>query len=1182
MKKLNPLELPLNKSVLIEASAGTGKTFTIANIYLRLLLGVGCSPLTVEQILVVTFTKAATEELKARIRKNIQQCADFLKDKIDGETANNEKSYANNLDFLEQLYPQINDIHEALLRLSIAEREVDTASVFTIHGFCQKMLVQFAFESGVRFDLDLQPSQSDLLKKLSEEVWRELFYPQNLAMTSVVSEELSTPEQALNTVKSFLSQDLPLSAESLEQDFSHHLAEYERFISEVKAYWLQNGEDLAEVIRHDLANKVTLHGGWYRAAAFETGVLVMNDWANSASRKLPEELALFTADRIASGTKKNCEPMENEHLAKNQDFLTAYKQDFEHRLYAVLSYRFLLSLQEKLNAHKRSHPQRSFDDLLTMLNQALKQQKTGEALAQKIRSLYPFAMIDEFQDTDLTQYEIFSHIFMAENAGNGFVMIGDPKQSIYKFRGADIFTYLEAAKAAQEQFTLGKNWRSLPPVVQAVNNLFHFANEQVSPFLYQDIGFHPVEADESKGSLVSEQGHFVCYSTEKTKLDDFAEICAYQIHQQLKAMATGSFGVEKEGVFKPFAAKDIAILVRKGSQAKRIKNALAKRQIKSVYLAEADSVFASEIATDLSWLLQAALNPYHSKALFSALGSTLWGLTAAKIYRYKENEMLLDTKVNQFVEYNTIWKTQGVLPMLNHIYLEQGIIERLKSLPNADRLMTDLLHLTEILQEQSALLESEAELVRWYEKQLLEAESDSPSDEQKLRLESEEELIKIVTIHGSKGLQYPIVWLPFVGQKTETPSFSSFGIYRNNAGEQGWYFGTPNEEAQTRLQNEEYAEDLRLFYVALTRAESQINLVVPKEISGWSPLHYLLAEAQLPNEKEKGNVADYLAAKESLAQIIEVENELPQEIWEAAEQEHAYQANVFQGNIRVVGQVTSFSSLYAQHERLSEGKSNLVADFALDRDMAVEMVENDYAVEVALLSPFTFPHGTKVGTILHRFFEHCHFGQPIEPETVVQVCEQLDLAEDWIEPTQQWFERILATPLGEGGFSLNQINEKQRLNEWQFYLRLKNEKALGQLNHLLKQHSPLAKKLPELQLPQLEGFVRGFVDCIVQMNGKFYIIDYKSNFLGYLPQNYSVENLQKEIGKQRYDLQYLLYTLAVHRYLTARLGENYDYDRDFGGVAYLFLRAMNGEDTSGVYFDKPCKKLIEEMDLLFG
>ncbi|HHW7506889.1 TPA: exodeoxyribonuclease V subunit beta [Mannheimia haemolytica] len=1173
MKNLNPIQLPLNKSVLIEASAGTGKTFTIANLYLRLLLGIGCNPLTVEQILVVTFTKAATEELKNRIRKNIQQCADFLKDQADGLEAESTKSYRNNLDFLAQIYPLIPNIREALLRLSIAEREIDTASVFTIHGFCQKMLVQFAFESGVRFDLDLQPNQSDLLKKLSEEVWREQFYPQDLAITYAVAEQLGTPEYALNAVRRYLSTELPEPNASLNQDIAEHLAQYQQFINEVKSYWKTHSDELVETIRHDLKHKITLHGGWYRSTTFEAGVEVMNQWANSQHNHFPAELYLFTTEKIAAGTKKSCEPIDSPHLAKNQAFLTAYKERFENSLSAMLQYQFLIALKAKLAEYKQSHPQRSFDDLLTMLNQALKNPHTGEALAQKIRAMYPFAMIDEFQDTDLTQYEIFSQIFMAENVENGFIMIGDPKQSIYKFRGADIFTYLRAAKQADEQFTLGKNWRSLPEVVQAVNNLFSFANQN-SPFLYADIGFHPVEADSQKGNLVSEQGHFVSYITENSKLDDLAEICAYQIHQQLEAMEKGKFGVEKNGEFQSFAAKDIAILVRKGSQAKRIKKALAKHNIKSVYLAESASVFGSEIATELCWLLQAGLNPYNYKALLSALGSTLWGLSAAEIYRHKENEMLWDLKVNQFVEYSTIWKEQGVLPMLHKIYLEQGIIERLKGLENADRLITDLLHLTEILQETSQTLESEAELVRWYEKQI---SSPDFNDEQQLRLESEEELIKIVTIHGSKGLQYPIVWLPFAAEKSEAETKVNLGLYRNAEGELDWYLG--EEEAAEQIRNEAYAEDLRLFYVALTRAESQLNLVLPKMISGWSPLHYLLAEGELP--KDKASVADYFAKKQILADIIEVAEHLPFSRWENDVIDENYQAKTFSGNIRVVGQITSFTSLYAQHERFSEAKADKVMDLVQDRDVHIETIEPDYSSETAAFSPFQFPHGVKVGTVLHQFFEHCRFGAEIDKESVAKVCEQLGLSEEWIEPTALWFERILNTPLAQSNFCLKQIDETKRLNEWQFYLRLKNDKALHQLNALLKQHSPLAKTLPELQLPQLEGFVRGFVDCIVQMEGKFYLIDYKSNFLGYLPQNYAKEHIQREIGRQRYDLQYLLYTLALHRYLTARLGEKYDYERDFGGVAYLFLRAMNGENDNGVYFDKPTKQLIEEMERLF-
>ncbi|AWW34969.1 exodeoxyribonuclease V subunit beta [Mannheimia varigena] len=1174
MNNLNPITLPLNKSVLIEASAGTGKTFTIANIYLRLLLGVGCLPLTVEQILVVTFTKAATEELKNRIRKNIQQCADFLKDKVNGECIEG-KSYANNLEFLEQFYPHIHHIHEALLRLSIAEREIDTASVFTIHSFCQKMLVQFAFESGVRFDLDLQPNQSDLLKKLSEDVWREQFYPQGVEESEIISTELATPESALSAVRNYLASELPEPNAFLNQDFSEHLVKYKQFIDEVKKEWIKNSKELTTLIREDLAAKKSLHGNKYRANKFEDIVTEMNVWVNTASLVLPKEFHRLTENMIVASTKDKCEPINSSYLAKNQTFLTAYKEQFENSLKAILLYQFLIGLKTKLAEYKQSHPERGFDDLLIMLNQALKNPQTGKALAQKIRSIYPFAMIDEFQDTDLTQYEIFSQIFMVEQSDNGFIMIGDPKQSIYKFRGADIFTYLRAAKQADEQFTLGKNWRSLPEVVQAVNNLFYFANKEKSPFLYDDIAFHPVESDDRKGKLISEQGHFVCYTSEKTKLDDVAEICAYQIHQQLNAMSEGNFGIEKNGEFKPFEPKDIAILVRKGSQAKRIKKALAKRNIKSVYLAESASVFGSEIATELCWILQAGLNPYNYKALLSALGSTLWGLSAAEIYRYKENEMLWDLKVNQFVEYSTIWKEQGILPMLHKIYLEQGIIERLKGLPNADRLITDLLHLTEILQETSQALESEAELVRWYEKQI---SSPDFNDEQQLRLESEEELIKIVTIHGSKGLQYPIVWLPFAAEKSEGDTKVNLGLYRNQKGDLDWYLG--EEEVKEQIQNEAYAEDLRLFYVALTRAESQLNLVLPKMISGWSPLHYLLAEGELP--KDKTSVVDYFNQKQISADIIEVAGHLPLSRWESGKTEESYQAKTFSGNIRVVGQITSFTSLYAQHERFSEGKAERVIDLAQDRDVHIELIEPDYTMETDAFSPFQFPHGIKVGTVLHSFLEHCRFSEQIDKESVAKVCEQLGLSEEWIEPTLGWFERIFATPLPEANFCLKEIDETKRLNEWQFYLRLKNDKALHQLNALLKQHSPLAKNLPELQLPQLEGFVRGFVDCIVQMNGKFYLIDYKSNFLGYLPQNYSAENIQREMGRQRYDLQYLLYTLAVHRYLTARLGENYDYDRDFGGVAYLFLRAMNGEDTSGVYFDKPCKKLIEEMDLLFG
>ncbi|WGE34352.1 exodeoxyribonuclease V subunit beta [Actinobacillus genomosp. 1] len=1200
MKTLSPIELPLNCTALIEASAGTGKTFTMANLYLRLLLGIGCAPLTVEQILVVTFTKAATEELRDRIRKNIKACRIFLQE------YDTEKSYDTN-DFFFQLAQRIEGVEEAILRLRIAEREIDLASIFTIDSFCQKMLFQFAFDSGVRFDSDLQPDENDLLRRISEEVWREMFYPMTLNETALVVQFLGTPEKALGEIKRFIGKDLPeLSAEQrwIQADFAHYAQQSNDFFSQAKQHWLNNGEKIVGLVQAELAKtyakgiKKSLSRASYKSNLISDWIEKVNRWANSEDTFLPKEFERFCQDFMQSKAEAGAEPLSDPLFVKNQQIWTAYHIQFTpDKQKAILVYQYLSAIRQKMTDYKATHSEKSFDDLRAFLNQALKSER-GEILAEQIRRLFPFAMIDEFQDTDKEQYEIFYKIFMqGERKNRGFIMIGDPKQSIYKFRGADIFTYLTASQQAQEKRTLPKNWRSLPEIVTATNRLFEFPESvEHSPFLYDGIRFQTVEHKQTDAQLVGAE-HFNCYLQAEFNEQEAAEHCAYQIQQQLKVMEAGDFGLNfaKDKVFTAFQAKDIAILVRGKNQAILLKEALATRGIRSVFLSDRRSVYASDIAQELKWVLYACLNPSHQANVLTAIGSSLWGLSAAEIYRLKNDENAWDRQVSAFIHYQQIWQQQGILPMLHQLFMQEGIIHRLRAGADSDRRLTDLLHLAELLQNAMPSLENESALVRWYERQL---ENPQEKEDQQLRLESEDELIKIITIHGAKGLQYPIVWLPFIGKNNrgdrvlpgvETPKVS---VYRNTEDEVSWHLGSRDDKTQELMDKAEFAEDLRLLYVALTRAESQLNLILPTTFAkGWNAMHYLLSNGELGGTTSfvtEVPTSDYLDRKGIKYHAVELNSQLIEDDWRPTPSlPSELQVRSFNREMTQDGQISSFTALHAYHEwneQFGVGQA-LVSEKVQDYDRQIEtsvLDEPDWFAENTAYSAYQFPHSAKVGSVLHRFFEHSDFQQAVDFAQIRTICEQLNLDENWYEPLQQWFEKVLSTPFSEAEFALKDVPMTKRLNEWQFYLRLKNSDGLRRLNQLLKQYSVVSAKLPDLHLPQLEGYLRGFVDCIVQVNDKFYLIDYKSNFLGYLAQDYSRQNLEKTIGQYRYDLQYLLYTLALHRYLRARLDEQYEYERDFGGVAYLFLRGMNGTPNSGVFFEKPCKELIEGMDELFG
>lgn len=1221
MKTLDPLTLPLNQPCLIEASAGTGKTYTIVNLYLRLLLGVSCDPLMVEQILVVTFTKSATQELRDRIREKVIVVARLFSAYQQG----NHQALENDAFLLDLYYAVEQRLPEALLRLKLAARDIDLASIFTIDSFCQKMLFQFAFDSGIRFDIELHTNEDELLRMLSEQTWRKYYYPLDFDATKIVAEELKNPEFALKLVKPYLYGILPpLTSEQLwiTQDFSDYIRQYQHFQQTSRTYWLTHCAEISTLIYQELAKtykkgeKKSLSRRSYQQRWLANWLAEIDLWATGKQDNFPvESLSRFSQQTLNEKAEEGAIPLEHLHFAEIEAQLTAYQQQFEGKLSALLRYQFLQHLRQALSTYKATHKEKSFGDILSALHQALHAER-GEALAANIRALFPFAMIDEFQDTNQEQYEIFQRIFLAqEKATHGFIMIGDPKQSIYKFRGADIFTYLTAASQVSYKATLTQNWRSAADIVNFTNALFQFPNSSYSPFVYQGIQFHPVQAKISDNPLCGEAS-VNCYLQPTFDEQQAAERCAYHIQQQLQKAATEALyyhtkGVQKNGEKRPLEAQDIAILVRSHTQATLIRQALLARQIQSVFLSEKSSVYQSQEAQDLRFILRACLNPYQQTAVLSALGTQLWGLDLAQVFELKQDENAWDRWIDTFVKYHKIWQQQGILPMLHQLFIQQGIIERMHSTLLADRRMTDLLHLAELLQNAMGNTENEFALLRWYEQQL--DKPDGQQDEQTLRLESEESLIKIITIHGSKGLEYPIVWLPFVGKASHLTKNQLITTYHDHQQQKRWHFGRHSDEVDSALAQAEFAEDVRLLYVAITRAKYQLNMLLPTQFeTGWSAMSYLLTNAEIRFEQvaPSCSTADYIQQKNIPCQLIDdsqaAENLQDSEDLEIAvsdrqnvsQQLEQYQttniqAREFSGQIKTTGQVTSFSALQAQNERLQNfiHKSPLTSwqddgqDYDYQQTYAQQILNTTAVLEPDNVSqpysPYLFPHSTKVGTLLHKLLEHWDFRQPLALEAITQLCATLGLSSEWIEPLQHWFSQIARTPFGKPAFSLSQIDPTQRLNEWQFYLRLRNVNALPKLNQLLNKYSVLAQKLPDLQLPQLEGFVRGFVDCIVKIHGKFYLIDYKSNFLGYFAQDYTPEKLKTVMGKYRYDLQYLLYILALHRYLGSRLQQDYDYDRDVGGIAYLFLRGMNGEPNKGVFFEKPSAELVEALDKLF-
>ncbi|OOF83172.1 exodeoxyribonuclease V subunit beta [Rodentibacter ratti] len=1216
---LNPVELALNQVSLIEASAGTGKTYTIGSLYLRLLLQAGeknfSRPLNVEEILVVTFTEMATEELKQKIRERITDAIQ----KLSAYAETQSDSAFKNDEFLTALSRHIEDIPLAIQRLKLAEQNMDLAAIFTIHGFCRRMLMQYAFHSGVHFNLELMKDQSDLLKQFTNEFWREHFYPLPFEMANFIAQELKSPDEVLSILKASLGKNVEpefsnqqILPPSLDKFLDQNLNGYFQDVQELKMFWLQNVENVSAIITEEITREYpndtyrSLSRSSYSIERLADWIKQVNMWANnSRDYKIhPTLKGFFLQSSIAQKYEKPRKNSKNEKKAA-KPFYAPIFVELEKRvnelikpelLSKLILYYYRQGIQQKLLEYKRNHQEKSFDDLLRLLCEAL-QNEQGDQLAEMIRFQYPFAMIDEFQDTDAQQYGIFSKIYR-ENQGNntGFIMIGDPKQAIYRFRGADIFTYLKAAEQADKRFDLMKNYRSEQRVVEGVNQLFDFPQ---SPFIYDNIEFTPVGArkDHRQFYLNGEQEPaYRFYLTEEKdgKLDKtaLAQTCAISIQHWLKSAAENQAIFQGDKDSQPLQAANIAVLVRDRYEAASVKTALQQRGIASVFLSDQSSVFDSRIAKELVLVLKACLN-VAERPILNAIATALFGLTAAEIHQIHHNEEDWQRWADSFAQYQQTWQRQGVLPMLHRLLLEQGIAERLLGLPSGERDLTDFLHLAEILQQASTLNNSEAALLSWFEKQI----QGEGRQEAQIRLESERQLVKIVTIHKSKGLEYDLVWLPFLAVPSRDPNQSAHINLYYSKDDDKVLWDMENRHLD-KLTEETFAEELRLLYVALTRAKYQMAFALPAEFDKkWNPLLYVLSRGEIGKNltlsqtysthsllnEFKANVPDETSVSiEPAAQLVE----LPPLAFSSSQD--VLCAAKFQGYIEQNWHITSFTGIEQKHRWMhylneSAVKKSAVFDEAKDYDS--QAIPQNPSEILTALSPekeqiiSALPRGTQVGTLLHRYLEKNDFNALTNEVALEKLCQELQLDVELIPLLQQWFEQIVQTSLSQShGIKLIELAKSDSIKEMSFYLSIQENFDVKGFNQALQAHHHLPSE--RLQFEDIQGMIRGTIDLVFRHQGKYYLLDYKSNFLGESWADYAPQCLEKAMLHHHYDWQYLLYTLALHRYLKT-VDSHYDYERDFGGVFYLFLRGMNGESQSGVFFDRPSAQLINELEEVF-
>ena len=1173
-RQFDPVRTELRKGVnLIEASAGTGKTYAIAMLLLRFVVEQGIS---IDKILVVTFTKAATEELKHRVRSRLAE----VKMVINGCP---DKADLQVIDWLNKLRIEPELIKQ---RLDLALLNLDQAGIFTIHGFCQRILREHALESGQLFDAELTDDLALIKQACADDFWRRQLYKRTEWEVAVLTANYKTPDQLLASVD-FVASHVSIFPDVENLDSA--LQELQRLVNLAKAELEYSAKYLLERFSEQKF-KISYTG------AFERHCHALKDWLEGHTTQIPDNEAFllltgnglkealngikFKANKIHTSEQRKADYLAE--LKVNTAPFDALAKAFENM---TLFFRraLLETLRMELDKRLQQLNVMSFDNLITQLADAL-QGENGNRLIIELRQRFEVALIDEFQDTDDSQWFIFSSVFAASS--QYLYLIGDPKQAIYKFRGADIYSYLDAQKSAESKFTLEKNWRSHPHLVDAVNALF----QRERALLLEDLVFHNLQPAKKPGDgelhyegqaippmmlwqLPESDSKTGCWRPDRKEAA--TAICIAVVNEVIDLL-TAEYTLQPDN--RNLQPKDIAILVRTNSQAREYQSALRSAGVPSV-INSTESVFASLEAADLYVLLQAIANPGDLGLLKQALTLSWFDLDGQAFYRLINNETAMDGWMNRFLRYFQDWQHTGLLAMMQGLLVQEKIRERLSRVLLAERRLTNLYHLIELVQQ--AAVDAHLGINKtldWLKTAINKAARDKNSSEnQQLRLESDDDAVRIVTMHRSKGLEYSVVFCPCLWESNNRLNNECSLIKCHIPGQGGESGGRmivdlgseDFELHRAQALKEALAEDLRVFYVAVTRAKYRCYLA-------W-------ADARFENTAKNSAVAwllDFADADFGRQQA------LLQAFKDQAPQAFDYQLLAVPGEIKGDYQKTVTQSEFHAKKRKRSlhthwQMSSYTALSALSLDEAPELPEDKAMERLEMFEqmPMDLPRGSHTGNVVHDLLENNVFvdlakGNDISV-TRDKACQRYGLKLEHPQILDKLLQTVVSTPLSDSDadFCLMNLPESRCLKEMPFYLSI-GVMDTYQLN-LVLQDSPAFQPLTS---KQMSGYLTGFIDLICEYKGLYYVMDYKTNSLP----DYKPETLAFAMREHNYGLQYWIYTVVLHRYLQIRL-QDYDFATHFGGVRYLFVRGMRHElAMSGVYQDRPDLEKVEALAALFG
>jgi exodeoxyribonuclease V beta subunit len=1155
MSSISPQLIPLDAPTLVQASAGTGKTYTITTYFVRAILERDLKP---EEILVVTYTKAATAELRIRTRQRILDALLLLGEESKTDDALHGVVAAT----VERLGRR-----ETEMKLRAALGEMDRAAILTIHGFCQRLLQDYPLLFGIDFDFEVAEDASSMYSELAVDFWTTELYDAPDWMLRALEAKKVSAVQLSKLAKVSVMPGIEILGPAPAGVDQAMLERWLLFKKEAAELWSARRGQVTEI----LTTNKDLSGTYYKPRTIEgTWLPALDEFFAKSGFTYPPEFLPKLAQGSLKMKKGRDEPRDPffEACAPLWEAQQSLVPGLDHAVFRFQE-RFIEYARVHAKMRREDRAVLTYDDLLTLVYAPFDPSGPDSAtfdrdqIAETVSTAYRLALVDEFQDTDAVQYGIFRAIY----GESSVVYVGDPKQAIYAFRGADVFSYIGAVKDVGDRVhTLKTNRRSDAGVVHAVNTLFSL---QTPPFLLEGIDMdEAIPHHEESRSTLDPPMELVFLEKDQLKggvVAAVSPIVANEIALLLESEA------QVEG--RPVEPGDIAVLCRSNNQALAVTDALRELNV-PVSLDGGSSVLGTEIASDLSAVLEAVLLPGDSSLVRRALLTSLLGVSPYDLATMSDEAW--SEWVSRFRSWNEAWHSQGVVrfleDMLRHTQAEATIATR----PAARRVLTDLLHLEELL------LRAERErgrnpvaLMQWF-RRLAKAspgEGTVASDDLQQRPDADAGAVRVATIHKSKGLEYGIVYCPFPWplqfNEVAVKFHDEQGNVKVDLGSEGC---EANKEASHR---EEFSEALRVLYVAVTRAKYRCTLYWGRA-KNWkkAALGYLLHGAEglgkLDEDGMRAGVEKFVAASSGTVEWRATHDQ------QAAPREHEPPRRALAAREQVryfshAPRIASFTSLTGHDEKTPGPRP------------AVSPVER----QPALFSDL--PGGVRTGLLLHSILEHADFQQLGTIETGQLIERQLhafgfDAA---LTPeVQRDLLSVAATPFTDAAEAprLDDLSRDVQLRELEFTLRVDRPK-LSDLAEILSQHdAPAAapryfESLADVSGQTLQRFLRGYIDLMFEWQGRWYVADYKSNTLP----TYAPEGVNEAVQRTHYLLQAQLYTAAAQRYLKQRV-LGYDPETQWGGALFLFLRGMRGPQSAGssVFFDRQPVELLSAVDRWLG